>query len=216
MIGLGDRMTSPPPIAPDKRVVLDGISWSLYQQLLAEAGDGPVRMTFDCGRLEIMSPSPIHESVKKVLARLIEAYSDISKIPVEGLGSTTFDREDLQKGLEPDECYYVAHADDIIGKKTLDLTIDPPPDLAIEVDISPPGVARQPIYGALGVPEIWRFDGRRVQFLRRNPDGRYSPVDFSLSFPKVACELVNELLTVGLTRGQTAAVAELRRQSAGR
>ncbi len=88
------------------------------------------------------------------MARLIEAYADASEIHIAGLGSTTFQREDLEKALEPDECYYIQHAAETIGKERFDLTVDPPPNLAIEIDISPPDIARQPIYGALGVPEV--------------------------------------------------------------
>ena len=106
--------------SPAPRVVLDGISWGLYQQLLSEIGEGHLRLTYDDGRLEIMSPLPVHEPVKKILARLIEAYGEEMDVVVEGFGSTTFDREDLRKGLEPDECYYVQNAAKVIGKQTFD------------------------------------------------------------------------------------------------
>jgi len=203
-------LAAPPIQNVQRRVVLNGVSWALYQSLLAEVGDRPIRLTFDQGRLEIMSPSPLHEHVEKIVARLIEAYADAMQIEVEGLGSTTFDREDLQKGLEPDECYYIANAPAVIGKQKLDLTVDPPPDLAVEVDISPPDIARQPIYAALGVPEVWRYDGRRVTPLRRNDDGDYIAIDASPSFPDGPVDELNRLLSIGLSRGQTAAVRALR------
>jgi Uma2 family endonuclease len=198
--------------ADNRRVVLRGVSWDLYQRLVHEVEGNGHRLTFDQGRLEIMSPSARHENVKTVIARLVEAYGDAMKINVEGLGSTTFAREDLQKGLEPDECYYVANAQAVVGKEELDLTIDPPPDLAIEVDISPPNVKRQPIYAALAVPEIWRYDGTRVIPLHRDRAGGYSPANQSLAFPKLSMEMLNELVTIGLSQGQSAAVAELRRR----
>ena len=181
--------------------------------MLAEVGDGHIRLTFDDGQLEIMSPSPRHESVKTHLARLIEAYADAMGIVAEGLGSTTFKRKDLQKGLEPDECYYVQHAADLIGKDEIDLAFDPPPDLTLEVDIFRSHLKRQPIYAALGVPELWRFDGRRLQFLRRDPAvNRYVPAERSLAFPQLSPELIDEMLAVSLAKGQSAAVAELRRR----
>ena len=131
-----------------------------------------------------------------------------------GWDSTTFSRDDLQKGLEPDECYYIAHAAAIIGKQELDLTVDPPPDLAIEVDISPPGVARQPIYAALGVPEIWRYDGRRLICLHRHSEQatgpRYVPADRSISFPQLSLADLGRFIEIALTRGQSAAVQEFR------
>lgn len=193
-------------------VVLEGISWGAYQTLLAEVGDGHTRLTYDSGRLEIMSPLPIHEQVKKIIARLIEAYADGVGLPVEGLGSTTFQREDLEKGLEPDECYYIQHALETIGKERFDLTIDPPPDLVIEIDIHPPDIARQPIYAALGVPEVWRYDGREVVSLHRSEAGRYKPAEASRAFPNFPMKWVNELLEIGIKQGQSAAVAELRRR----
>lgn len=79
------------------------------------------------------------------MARLVEAYCDALDIEPEGFGSTTYDRETLRKGVEPDECYYIANASKVVGREEFDWEIDPPPDLAIEVDISPPDVARQPI-----------------------------------------------------------------------
>src|SRR5689334_20886854 len=97
-----------------ERVTLNDISWEFYQSMRREIGDAPVRLTFDQGRLEIMSPSGFHEAIKKILSRLIEAYADEAGLVVEGLGSTTFSREELQKGLEPDECYYTANAAAII------------------------------------------------------------------------------------------------------
>ena len=201
-----------PSLAAENRVLLEGISWSLYERLLRELGrDNPgVRLAYDDGRLEIMSPTPLHEDVKKITARLIEAYGDERGLTVQGLGSTTFKRKDLKKGLEPDECYYVANAARVIGKKKLDLLRDPPPDLAIEVDISPPQVLRPPIYAALGVPEIWRFDGERLAVLLRTEGGDYQASETSLSFPELPMREVNRFLRVGLESGQSAAVRALR------
>jgi Uma2 family endonuclease len=203
-----------PPV--ERRVVLEGISWGLYQQLLTEVEEGHLRFTYDEGRLEIMSPLPVHERVKTILGRLIEAFSDETGILLEGFGSTTFSRKDLLKGLEPDECYYVQNAAKVIGKETFDWTIDPPPDLAIEVDISRPEVARQPIYAALGVPEIWRYDGRAVVPLHRvaperpSQGARYVAAEHSLAFPRLPMEELNRLLQIGLREGQTAAVKAMR------
>lgn len=196
-----------------KRVSLTGVSWELYQHMLREVGDGNVRLTYDEGRLEIMSPSGFHELVKKILGRLIEAYCDALDIDLEGFGSTTFDRESLGKGLEPDECYYIANASKMIGRRKFDWEIDPPPDLAIEVDISPPAVARQPIYAALGVPEVWRFDGRVIATLRRVEDSRrarYVPAKKSLAFPNLPMAELNRFLKLALEKGQSAAVRALR------
>ena len=207
-------LIAPPP--SERRITLNGVSWQLYQNMLAEVGSSHIRLTFDQGRLEIMSPLPIHERVKTVLARVIEAYADEMNLPLEGFGSTTFDREDLQKGLEPDECYYIANAPAVIGKEDFDWTIDPPPDLAIEVDISRPDVARQPIYAALGVAEIWKYDGAVVVSLHRlaanrlKDEARYIAAEKSLAFPGLPMSELNRFLQMGLSEGQSAAVKALR------
>ena len=200
----------------ERRVTLDGVSWAFYQSMLSESRESHVRLTFDQGRLEIMSPLPIHEQVKKVLARIIETIGDETEVLVEGFGSTTFDREDLQKGLEPDECYYIANAPAVIGKTEFDWTIDPPPDLAIEIDISRPDVARQPIYAALGVAEIWKYGGATVVSLHRiasdrlSSEARYIASEKSLAFPKLSMGEVNRFLQIGLTQGQQAAAKVVR------
>jgi Uma2 family endonuclease len=209
-------LASPPLLEPQaftppvrRSVVLRGISWSLYQSMLAEIRSGAIRLTYDQGWLEIMTLSPLHEKVKTILARLIEAYADANGIDAEGLGSTTFSREELKRGLEPDECYYIAHAADVTGKNELDLSVDPPPDLAIEVDISPPDIAKQPIYAALGVPEVWRYDGRRVIPLLRAADG-YIESEKSIAFPNLPMDRLNEFLSIGLASSQSAAVRAMR------
>ncbi len=205
-------MLKPAPGNSCRGVVLDGVSWATYESMLNDIGNGHTRLTYDSGRLEIMSPLPIHENVKSVLARLIEAYADHMGIPAECLGSTTFRREDLEKGLETDECYFVKHAAEVIGKERFDMTVDPPPDLAIEIDIHPPDIARQPIYAALGVPEVWRYDGREVMSLHRADSGKYVAATSSVAFPKLSMVWVNELLVIGMKQGQSVAVAELRRR----
>lgn len=197
-----------PPAA--RRVVIEPVSWRLYQQMLAEVGSGHVRLTFDQGRLEIMSPTPRHELVKKIIGRLVEAYADAMDIAIEGFGSTTFDREDLQKGLEPDECYYVQNAGAVRGRQEFDFSVDPPPDLAVEIDISPPDVQRQPIYAALGVPEVWRYDGDRLTFLLRGPDGRYAAAESSRAFDGLFASDLDRFLRLALTDGQAQAVKSLR------
>jgi Uma2 family endonuclease len=207
-------------IDPERRLALTGVSWATYARLCDEVVRGPTKITYDRGRMEIVVVSNRHEWVKKILSRIVEAYADAVGIVAEGFGGMTLRREDLERGLEPDECYYVAHAAETAGwggeEHPLDLTVDPPPDLAIEVDISPPDVAKPPIYAALGVPEIWRYDGRAVAYLHRQPDGRYVVADHSLAFPGLPLAWVNECLAIGLTQSQSAAAAEVRRRVGGR
>ena len=193
-------------------MAFDGVSWSSYVALCDDIVSGATRITYDQGRMEIVTVSNRHERVRRVLTRLIAAYADASNTPVESLGSTTFRREDLQKGLEPDDCFYVANASVMFGMGDLDLSTQPAPDLAIEVDISPPDVSKQPIYAALGVGEIWRYTPERgVEFwVRTGPD--YSVIETSRTFPRLTSKTINELLQIGLAIGQTAVAAELRRR----
>jgi Uma2 family endonuclease len=198
-----------PAVTAERRVLLEGISWATYERLLHDIGDGHVRLTYDCGRLEIMSPGDTHQGVKTVAARIVEMYAFLAGIPIHGYGSMTMRREALQKGLEPDECYYVSSFSKLPENGTLDIAVDPPPDLAIEVDISRPDVAREPIYAALGVREVWLYDGRRFGVLRRDAAGHYEAVPQSQEFPDLPVDDFNRFVQIGLTSRQPAAIAAL-------
>lgn len=200
------------PESGDRRVLLRGITWETYERILADIGDqAGIQLTYDDGLLEIFMPGKKHERVKKILARLIEAYSDEAGIDAEGFGSTTFKSKRRKKGLEPAECYYVQSFGKIAGlDRDFDLETDPPPDLAIEVDITSGSISRESIYAAMGVPEIWRYDGERVAPHVRQPDGTYMKASASAAFPKLDMEQVNQFLAVGLSASQRAAVRALR------
>ena len=201
------------PAVGDRSVVLENASWSLYEKLLSEVQNGGVRLTYDNGRLEIMTLSSRHEKAKTILGRLIEAYADAMGMEAEGYGSTTFRRKPLKCGLEPDECYYVSNAGLVAGCD-LDPKRDPPPDLAVEVDISNSSVPKQPIYAALRVSEVWRYDGTKVAYLRLRGTA-YVTARRSLSFPKLPAAKVNEFLALGMASTQSAAVRAMRQWLAG-
>jgi Uma2 family endonuclease len=162
--------------------VLEDASWELYEKLLHDIGDRPIRVTYDDGRMEIMSPLPEHERPKKLIGWMIEMLALELNRPMVCLGSTTFRRKDKAKGLEPDECYYFRDEAKMRGRKRLDLRKDPPPELVVEIDVTSRSVPREPIYAALGVPEIWRFDGLRLHCLHL-VDGEYRHRKRSLAFP---------------------------------
>lgn len=132
-------------------------SWQEYLKYLEAVGDRPIRVTFDRGRLELMSPSPAHERAKKLLATLLESLLSDWDIDYEALGSTTFRREDLEKGLEPDECYWFLHAAQARKLVDLDLSRDPAPELVIEVEITSSVLNRLSLFHSMGVAEIWRL-----------------------------------------------------------
>ncbi len=177
-----------------QHIVLDDVSWDFYEHLLEEVGDRPIRITYDDGMLEIMAPLGFHERWKSRIGQLIETMCLERDIPVLPTGSTTFKRKDRKKGLEPDECYYFRHIGVVRKKRTLDLKKDPPPDLAVEIDITHRSIAREPIYAALGVPELWRFDGNRINVLRLDAGKKYRSADSSGIFPFLEMAEFNRFL----------------------
>jgi Uma2 family endonuclease len=184
---------------PEQRIVLENITWDVYERLLAAHQDRSVpRFTYDRGRLEIMSPSAEHEELKHLIALYVEVIAEELGINVRGLGSTTFRREDMQRGFDPDTCFYVQNAGLIRGKTELDLTVAPPPDVVIEIDLTSPSLAKFPIFAQLGVPEIWRYDGRRWQIFRR-ADTTYVEQAESLAFPSLTAEILTDFLAESRT-----------------
>jgi Uma2 family endonuclease len=157
-----------------------------------------------------MTLTHLHQFIKTTIGRLIETYSVERGVRATGLGSLTCRREDLDRGLEPDECYYVGTPPPPAEAQEIDLTAYPPPDLAVEVDITRTSVPRQPIYAALGVPEVWRFDGRAVTFLHRQPDGQYAPAARSLAFPGLTPDQLNRFVQMALPDRQFEAVMAFR------
>lgn len=176
-----------------QRVILHEVSWQTYQRLLAELGDHRgSRLAYDQGILEITMPSDRHERTKKLLERMIEALTEELQLPAKSFGSTTLNRADLARGAEPDSCYYIQHTGQIEGSQ-IDLAVDPPPDLIVEVDLSSPSSRRMVIYQRLGVPEIWRYAGGRVEMYRLH-EGEYVSGDSSVTFPMVTTAVVNQFL----------------------
>ena len=150
----------------EQRVVLHNIGWNTYERLLADhENNSAPRFTYDRGELEIMSPSPEHEAYNRSIALLVELLAAELGIDVYNLGSTTFRREDLERGFEPDSCFYIENEERVRGKARIDLAVDPPPDLVIEIDITSPSFSKLPIYAQIGVPEVWRYDGERLKIL---------------------------------------------------
>ncbi|HZL37239.1 MAG TPA: Uma2 family endonuclease [Tepidisphaeraceae bacterium] len=174
-----------PLLIDQQHLVLDAVSWEFYERVLDEVADRLLRITFHQGRMEIMPPLPEQEFAKTAVGGLVEIVALEWNIPMRRFGSATFRREDTQGGLEPDECYYLANEDKVRGMKRFDPAIHPAPDLAIEIDITRRSVPRQPIYAGLGVPELWRYNGKRLTILLLEDDGTYIPSVNSPSFPKL-------------------------------
>ena len=175
-------------------VIIRGVSWQTFQQLLADRGERcGVLLAYDRGTVELRVPSQEHEWVKTTLTQVIEAVAFARDLHYRSPGSTTFEREDLGRGFEPDACFYLAHADAITADRPLDLTIDPPPDLVIEVDITRSSLDKLPIYAALGVLEVWRYTDGKVEIRCLIADS-YQVSDTSLVLPGIYTSMVTHFM----------------------
>lgn len=150
----------------EPRVVMEPVRWSTYLALLEDAGRRRGRMTYDRGVLEIMSPSKSHEQIGCLIGRMVEAYTEERQIEVVSVGSVTVKLEPLQRGFEADEAYYIQHADPVRGLEELDFTVDPVPDLVIEVDISRSSIDKLSVFAAFHVPEVWQYRGDSLSIHR--------------------------------------------------
>jgi Uma2 family endonuclease len=190
---------------------LEDVSWGEYEQLLEELVEWPgVRVSYDQGRVEIMSPTPEHEDYKDLVYSMVRVMSEESQICVETRGSTTYKRASLLKGAEPDASIYVANAEAIIGKRRIDLSVDPPPDIVVEIDITSESLGKFPIYAALAVPEIWRYDGKRARFYHF--EGHvYAEAPSNRSFPFLPALAMTEFIEQSKAEGQYVALAAFRK-----
>jgi Uma2 family endonuclease len=181
-----------------ERVVLREIPWDLYVRLRDAEANRHVRMAYFRGVLELMSPRYRHEKYAARLGQLVMTVAAVLDIPCSASRSTTFRREDEAAGKEPDTSFYLAHEPQIRDKDEIDLSVDPPPDLAIEADNLRDSQGKLPIYAALGVPEVWRYDVDPgvLWFGRLQADGTYAPLARSECLPLLTPERVLEALAL--------------------
>ena len=156
------------------------------------------RLTYDRGELEIMSPSPEHEKVNRTIDKLVSFVAFEMEVETRDLGSTTFRLEDLERGFEPDSCFYVQNEPLIRGKDRLDLTVDPPPDLVIEIDITTSSINKRAIFAQFGVPEVWRYDGRQVEIFKL-VSGAYVKSEASSVLPFFTAEVLTKFVAESRT-----------------
>jgi Uma2 family endonuclease len=193
-----------------QRVIVRFVSWTTYEHLLADlSNQSSPRLTYDRGMLEIMCPLPEHEEWNRTIALLVEVLAEEMRIDVRNFGSTTFRRADLARGFEPDSCFYIQHEADISGKSTIDLTVDPPPDLVIAVDITSGSLDKFPIYAQVGVPEVWRYDGQRLRISILTAE-RYVESETSLALPLLTSTRLSEALAQSKTLKRTALLRSFR------
>jgi Uma2 family endonuclease len=189
----------------EQHLLLCGVSWQEYSRMLRALAERPsLRLTYDRGALEFMRLSLEHESVVRFFSLLILALTLELGLPLKGGGSTTFRRRRRRRGLEADESFWIANEPIVRGKEKINRAVDPPPDLAVEIDISYSTLDRMKIYAALCVPEVWRFDGRILTFHILGPDGHYTVAAHSRAMPQVASADLASLLALRGTMDENA------------
>ncbi len=200
-----------PASLTNHRVVLHNVRWETYEALLRDRGDNPgPRYAYDDGELEIMSPSRIHESLKTIIGRLVETFTLELGIDIASVGSTTLKRQLKKKGLEPDESYYVKNEPFVRQRRNLNLKVDPPPDLAIEIDLTTSSVDKLGIYAALGVPEVWTHDEKGIAVYQLRKGGKYVLTRTSIVLPTLRVPELNRFLENVGTMSETQIVKSFR------
>jgi len=189
-------------------VVLHGLSWETYEGLLCseESQRGSVRMSFDRGRLVLMSPSQKHERAAHRIGLMVVLTAYGLGLNCMGVGSMTLKRKKLRRGKEPDTAFYLAREPLVRGKE-INLNVDPPPDLAVEIEITHGDPEMLAIYAALGVPEVWHFDGDRLRVLHLRPGKRYEETPASAALPALPIQEIPRWLERAESEGEAAMVA---------
>lgn len=187
-------------------MILNNITWQTYNNILTELGENSsVRLAYYEGNLEIKQLSGEEENTNRFIDDLIRILADELNLNLKKFGSLTLKRENLLKGAEPDSCYYIQNEPLVRRKKDIDFNFVPLPDLVLEVDITNISLDKRPIYAALGVPEFWRYNGKKLECLvLSKPTLTYNPVSQSPTFPFLTTDIIPQLLERSLSDGETA------------
>jgi Uma2 family endonuclease len=192
-----------------RTILLHDISWEEYEVFLDDFAEKPGwKLAFNGGKLEIMPPTPEHEGYSFNFQLFVVAYCDIFDLDFEGRGSTTFRSKSLDKGIEPDECFYIQSAGKIIGKKIAAKDF-PMPDVAVEIDITTESLDKLPIYAALKVNEVWIYNGKKLSFYELE-DGKYREISHSRAMPLISSDNLAEFLNLARQKGQSFALKSFR------
>jgi Uma2 family endonuclease len=196
-------------VPPGQKVLLNDVSWQEFGEILDELGEHrAARIAYADGTLEIMAPLPEHETNKVMIGDFIKALLEELDIEFYPLGSTTFKNELMKQGIEPDDCFYIQNEALVRGIERIDLTRDPPPDLALEIDVT--SRTHRNIYRALGVPELWRFEKGKLQ-INILQEGQYIAVEFSPIFPQMSLgEIIPQYLKQCKTEGRNKTMKSFR------
>lgn len=180
-------------------VQVPGVSWATYKQLNNERGEQPgTQLTFSEGVLQIMSLGPTHERLSYDMAKIVDILCETLMPDFQPLGSTTMSREDLEKGFEPDECYYFTHLEEVRALTKISLDVDPPPDLIVEIDITNSSLNRLPLFAAVGVSEVWRYEDQAIKIYQLQSQ-MYVESEHSRWFPPISAAQLAEWLVANQT-----------------
>ena len=197
-------------VYPGEKINLQDVDWDEFEAIVAELGDRRAsRIAYFDRTLELRMPLPKHEKAKVLIGDMVKIILEELDMDAECFGSTTFKHKDLGVGVEPDDCFYIQNAKRMIGVERLDLTVDPPPDLVIEVDVtSKTGLE---VYRQLGVPEVWRFENGTLQISVLDREV-YQESDISMQFPNLPiAQKVSEAIIEGQLIGRSKVLKTFRR-----
>ena len=199
-------------LLPEQRTVLNQVSWQTFINLLDDLGDNRViRLYYDQGVLEIMTPLGEHENNNRFIECLIGVIADELNLNLKRFGSLTLKREELLKGAEPDSCYYLENEPLVRHKQNINLESDPPPDLVLEIDITSSSLDKQTIYAAFEIPELWRYNGQELEvFVLDKTTQSYQKSIQSLHFPWLPLEVIPQYIRQSLRDGETATLKSFR------
>lgn len=198
-----------PPVE-GSRLVLHDITWEMYEQLLEIFAEHPqLRMTYYKGILELMTPLPEHERYSWTLARLVVVLSEELGLEIMGLKSSTWRSKPKAVGKEADECFYIQNESRMRGKLKIDLKVDPPPDLAIEIDTTNSSIDKMAVYAELKVPEVWRLDDGKL-IINILTENSYIESEHSLAFPDFPVKEIVRFMQLDSQKGENARMREFR------
>lgn len=197
---------------PGSLITLNDLTWEQFEAFLEEkeANGIKTRVAYSQETLTIMSPLLAHERPHRIISDIVKVLLDSQERDWEEFGSTTFRKKAKKVGLEPDTCFYIQNAQKMRSRMRIDLTVDPPPDLAIEVDVT--SKTTLDAYEALAVPELWIYTEEKFT-IQVFTDGLYVESSISPTFPNLPIlELIPNLVNQVLTMGSSKMLRELRKK----
>lgn len=192
-------VASPPSTATDDCVVLRHVSWDTYERLLADDEERRIpRMSYDQGVLELVTPSMPHDEDARIVEQTVVIVAANLGVPIRVAGGTTFKRRDMERGFEADASFYIQSEERIRGQREVDLLVDPPPDLVLEMEVSRSALDKLALFGGMGIPEVWRCDGERVTIHVLHQDA-YRESASSLALPALTSDVLTRFLRLSRT-----------------